>query len=166
MIIRIAMNPDHALQLLEYHFLDDRAKQVNDDVWSEFFFDLIRLEWVAKNEEVTHEKILNKLCTEIQKLTDIRTGSGHSSDEIAWTIAALCAVEAFEHLYRNSMKEFQALNSALRACTLEADLTVLRTVSEYEAENRNFCSLGNIYSIAWLINEDVYWKSLNQVRIW
>lgn len=111
-IIRRVIGPDDALQLLEAHFSDDCAKQVNDDVWLELSFDLIKLKRALRNEKVTHEKVLNELCTQISELADTITGSGHSSDVMTKNIAAVRCVEAFEPVYRNSLKNF-TLSTAL-----------------------------------------------------
>lgn len=40
----------------------------------------------SRNREVTHEACLSDLMTQISRLADIQTGSGHSADVMAKTI--------------------------------------------------------------------------------
>lgn len=110
-IIRADMGSDDAMQLFENHFLDDSAKRVNDDVWLELSLDLFKLKIASKNEKVNHKKVLNKIRRQISELANIRTGSEHSSNVMAKTIAAVSDVGAFKFLYRNPPRQLQALIS-------------------------------------------------------
>lgn len=97
--MRAAICTDDALQLLEDQLLHNCAKRVNDDVWLELSFDLIKVGRVSNSDEVTHKNILSELCTPLSELDDIRTGLGHSSVVIARTIVAIRGVEAFGLVY-------------------------------------------------------------------
>lgn len=147
-IIRTVIGFEHGLQLFEDTFLEECPKRVNDDVWSELSLDFIKLKPASKNEEVTHEKKLNGLCTQILKLAKIRTGSGHSSDVTAKTSAAVRGVKVFKLIYRNPPKAIHALNSALRAHHLRADQTALRTVRKYQAVDRKYVTLSTCIATA------------------
>lgn len=121
-----AKNPDEAIHLLEKHYLDDRDKMINDDVWMKLTFENIKLSRASRNLEVTHEKVLNDLTTQISELAGIRTGSGHSADVMAKTIAAVRGVDAFTFVFQNPPRQLHALNSALRSYALEADRAFLK----------------------------------------
>lgn len=125
-VITKARSPDEALRLLEDHFLDDRAKRINDDVWLEISFPLFKLKIGSKNEEVKHEKVLNEFCSQILEHADIRTGSGYASDITAKMIAAVRGIKAFARSYRNCPRGLLVLNSAPRPCALKADRAALR----------------------------------------
>lgn len=47
------------------------------------------------------------------------------------TIAAVRAIEPFLAVFMNPAKQLQALVSALRSCTLEADRAILKSVQGY-----------------------------------
>lgn len=87
------------------HFLDNHAKRVNDDVWLELSFDLLKLKRAANNENIAHEKILNESYTQISELTNIGSGSDNLSDVMARTVTAVRGFEAFELVYRNLSKQ-------------------------------------------------------------
>jgi len=120
------MSPEDAIQLLECHFLDDRAKRVNDEVWLELTFKFVKSKRIMLNKEVSHESVLNDLLNQVSELADMRTGSGSEADVMAKTISAVREVDAFSHVCRNPPKGLQALNSALRSCALEADRATIR----------------------------------------
>lgn len=130
-VIFKAEDPHEAIQMLECHFLDERAKRVNDDVWMELSFELVKSSRAAMNREITFEKVLNDLYAQISELADIRTGSGHSADVMAKLIAAVRNVEPFSLVCRNPPRQLQALISALRSCALEADRAALKGPSEH-----------------------------------
>lgn len=102
-VIIKSKNRDEALRMLEDRFLDDRAKRVNDDVYPGLSFALFKLKIVSRKDEVTHEKILNEIYSQISELADIRTVSGHSSDVMAKNFASVRGVKAFELVYRNPL---------------------------------------------------------------
>lgn len=116
-----ATNRNDVIERMEDHFMNECANRVYDAVWMELGFEFIKLKRATNNEDISHEKSLKELCTQILELSDLRTGFGSSSDIMAKTIPALRRMKAFELVYRNAPKQLQALRSALRSCTLEAD---------------------------------------------
>lgn len=81
-----------------------------------------------RNEKMTHGAVLNDLMTPMSSPADIRTGSGHSADVMARTIAVV-KIGTFSLVSRNSAKQPQETNCALRACALEADWAALKSYS-------------------------------------
>lgn len=68
---------------------------LNDDVCMKFSFLVVKMSRASSNAEGTLEKVFNDLTTQISELVDICTGSRHSADVKAKTIAAVRAIEAF-----------------------------------------------------------------------
>lgn len=71
---------------------------------------------------------------------------------MAQTIAAVRGIKVFELLYRNPPTHLQALNSALRACALEADRATLRrdmeqggSLSAYNNHNSFTSTAGQLF---------------------
>lgn len=62
---------------------------------------------------MTYKRILNASCTQIYKLTLIKTGVRSSSDVIAKMIAAVRGVEAFILIFRVFPKKLQKLSLSL-----------------------------------------------------
>jgi len=117
----VAMSPEDAIQLLECHFLEDRAKRVNDEAGFELTFNFVKSKRIMLNTEVSHESDLNDLLNQISELADMRTGYGSDEDVMAETISEVREVDAFSHVCRNPPKGLQALKSALLSCALEED---------------------------------------------
>lgn len=136
-VIIKAKSPDEAVILLGAHILDDRAKLVNDDIWLEESYTLIKMKSSSKNEEVTYEIFLKELCSQISELDDIRTISRHSSYVLPNTIAAVRWTEAFQLVYGNPRRELQVPNSALRSCALEADRAAFRSSLVYRGKTQH-----------------------------
>lgn len=58
-------SPEDALKCLDDHFLDGQAKRINDEVCQDLTLELVRAKRSLKNEDVTHEMVLNGLATQI-----------------------------------------------------------------------------------------------------
>lgn len=101
---KISVEAVEALEMIEDHFEDDRNKRVNDNGWSEATFNYIKLSQPSINEEVTHEHILNELCAQILKLTDIGASLCIFSELISKIIATVRGVNAFVRVYINPRK--------------------------------------------------------------
>lgn len=115
-VINDAKNLEEAIKIPEGHFLDDRARMVNDDVWLELSLKLVKTMRASQNGDVTHEAVLNDLKTQTSKQEDIRTGSQHSADLMTKRIAAVRSIKDCMLVSRNPPKRLQALNYALQAC--------------------------------------------------
>lgn len=48
---------------------------MNDDGWIALSFELVKMSWASRNEEVAQEKLKNGLSRQISELADIRSGS-------------------------------------------------------------------------------------------
>lgn len=92
-----------------------------DDALLRLSFNLVKLKRSASIRRVSSQKILNDFCTQILELASIRTGLSQLSNTIDKSVVAKRSFEAFELLYRNSLKQFQVLNSVLTACALVVD---------------------------------------------
>lgn len=66
--------------------------------------DLVKAKRASNNENITNEKVLKELCTQITELADIKTEPGHSSYVMANAIAQVTGVEAFVLVYCNPPK--------------------------------------------------------------
>lgn len=62
-VLNKTTSPEDALKCLEVPFLDDQAKRVNDEVWPDLTFELVKAKRSLKNEDVTYRKVLNELST-------------------------------------------------------------------------------------------------------
>lgn len=113
MVISGSVTRERALQVRESHFLDDVVKRVNDDVWMELSFDLVKSSQAAGNLKVTYKKVLNALSSLIFELADIQRNSGHNANVMTKTIAVVRGIDPSIAVYRNYPKQLQALNSAL-----------------------------------------------------
>ncbi len=58
-----AQNPMEAIDILEYHFLDERAKRVNGEVWLELNFDFVKPKRSLHGNSVDHEGVLEDLLS-------------------------------------------------------------------------------------------------------
>lgn len=101
--------------MLESHFLDDRAKRVNEGIWVEIKFDLVKSVRSFKDHNNCNESILNDLITQISDLSDIRTGSGYLIEVMANTIAVKRRLNALAPVYFNPPKDICELESFLRS---------------------------------------------------
>lgn len=112
-LLNKAASPNHAVRLLESHFLDDRAKRINNGIWMELSFDSVKSVECSQSQEVTYEAVMNDLIARMSELADIHTGSGDSVEIMAKTIAAVRRVEVFSLVSRNPPQKIQDLNFAL-----------------------------------------------------
>lgn len=69
-----AKSADETIQLFEKHYLRKRARRVNDEVWMQLSFDMIKAKRVSKSLGVSHESILIELLNETSELVDFRDG--------------------------------------------------------------------------------------------
>lgn len=86
-IVHDAQTPEEAMKTKKDCGLHENAKRVNEDVWFELKFALVKSIKASRNEEFTYEKLCNDLCTLILKFADITAGLGHSSDVMAKDLA-------------------------------------------------------------------------------
>lgn len=100
-VIVEAQTPVEAVRMFESHLLDNTAKRVSYNLWMELLFDMFEMSRALRNEEVTHEKVLNDLRTEISELANIRPGSENSADVMIKTVAAVQGIEAFSLICRD-----------------------------------------------------------------
>ena len=131
----IAIGPDESIDLLEAHFLGDRAKRVNDEVWHELSFHYIKRRREQDGKTSSFESILDDLIIEIADLADIRTGPGSDAVIMAKTLQAVRDVKAFAMVYKHPPKEIQDLNASLRSCALEADRERIRHAENASSYN-------------------------------
>lgn len=54
-----ASNVEDAIQMLEEHFLGERAKRVNDEVWLELSFEFVKSSRQIHGKDTTYEGVLN-----------------------------------------------------------------------------------------------------------
>lgn len=99
-IIYKAASSREASEMLQSQLLGKRAKLMNDDVWIELYSVFVKFGSAWQNEEKTYEKVLNGPFTKIIELSDIRIGSGGSSNIMPETIANLRDIEVFTLICR------------------------------------------------------------------
>lgn len=101
------------LKCLEDHCLDNRVKRANTEVWKDATFHLVKAKRTSRNDNITHEKVSNELCTQIWEQVDIETGSCHLPNVMGHTIVVVRVVGAFALVYWNPPRKFQERNVAL-----------------------------------------------------
>eukprot|EP00171_Calliarthron_tuberculosum_P022068 IDg22068t1 len=117
----IAKSIEDAIERLENHFLSNRAKRVNDEIWNELSFQFIKQKREFEKLPKTNEICLNDLLAQIGDLADMRTGPGDEAVITAKTIAAVRDIDTFSIVCQNPPEKLQDLNAILRSCALEAD---------------------------------------------
>lgn len=83
-----ATSPEGVIIMLLLHFLEDRTKQINEDLWMDQTFDLIKLGMPSKNEDIFIGSLLNDFVTLISDFSAIPAGSGYSAEVLAKIISA------------------------------------------------------------------------------
>lgn len=78
-----------AIDQPEAHFPVDSAKFVNDDIWMELFFEVVKSTRESRSKDVSSKMVLIDLTTQISELADISTGSVALSEVMAETIEAV-----------------------------------------------------------------------------
>ena len=109
------------IDLLEDHFLSQRAKRVNDDIWSEISYHSVKKRREKENKSVLHEYVLSDLIDQVKDLSDIRTGPGNDSILMAKIIPSVRNVSIYSIVCQNPPVKVQELISVPRSCALEAD---------------------------------------------
>lgn len=112
-VIKIAETFEKVINQRENQFFDDQADGVNDAIWMDLSYYLVKCSRDSWNLEINHKQTTNGLKTKISELTDIQTGSGYSGYTIAGTMAGAKSVEVFVMVSRNTPNELEALLSAL-----------------------------------------------------
>ena len=133
----VANTIEEAIDILENHFLGQRARRVNDEIWSEISYEYVKKKSAAENKSSFHEAVLSELLTQITYLSDIRTGPGSDNIIMAKTIAAVCKILIFSVVYQNPPDNMQDLNAALRSCTMEADRVAIQSGLNETADKKN-----------------------------
>lgn len=64
-ILHEARTAEELITVLEYQFLDYKARRVNDAVWAQINFDFLRKERESKVLETTHISVLADLLMQI-----------------------------------------------------------------------------------------------------
>ena len=137
----IAKSPQEAIEMLEKHFLGQRAKRVNDETWEELSYKFVRQKLEYEKKNANHESCLNFLITQITELADIRTGPGNNTTVFAKIISATRDEPTFKEICLNPPEDIQSLNAALRSRALEADRDMIRTASANKSKPGNLADL-------------------------
>lgn len=95
---------EESIEIMEFHYLDERAKRVEENVWLELTLELVKSRRASRNEAVICRKVRNDQCIQVSELAHIRRGSNHSSDVITKSTAVVRGREAFILVRRNAAK--------------------------------------------------------------
>ena len=87
------------------HFLGNRAKRVNDEIWEELSYEFVKKKLSSENAPITHEAVLGHLLAQITDLSDIRTGPGSDNIIMAKTIAAVRNENIYSVVCQNPPKQ-------------------------------------------------------------
>lgn len=68
------------IQMFESPFLNERTKRVNDDIFAELSFELVKSSRISRSLDRTYEVVLNALKTQILRLVDVQTLFGDQSE--------------------------------------------------------------------------------------
>ncbi len=120
------LSADETITALEKHFLDKRARRVNDEIWAELSFEFVKQKRLVDKLAARHEHVLNDLLRQIVELGDMRTSHIGEDDIMAKTLSAVRDVAAFAGICANPPDELQALHSSLRSRALEVDRLEIR----------------------------------------
>ena len=129
-----AGNVNEVIDLLEKHFLGHRARRVNDEIWDELTYQMVKNELMSDQKSTAHANVLGVLLDKIANLADIRTGPSSDTIVIAKTISAVRNVDIYSIVCQNPPIELQELNATLRSCALEADRAIIRNGSSRDTK--------------------------------
>lgn len=125
----VAKSAEDAIDQMEAHFLSNRAKRVNDEIWNELSFKFVKKKREFDKLPSTNEECLNDLLSQIGDLADMRTSPGNDSVVTAKVIAAVRDIETFTIVCQNPPDGLQDLHAVLRSCALEHDREFIRNSS-------------------------------------
>lgn len=128
---------DEAIENLEKHFLGQRAKRVNDEVWHELSFQFVKQSREMKGISISNDEVLNDLFVQITNLSDMRTGPGSDDIVCGKIISSVREVRIFAVVCQNPPEDLQSLMAVLRSCALEADRATIRSGNASTAFNTN-----------------------------
>lgn len=123
----VVLCAEEAIDLLESHYLNHRAKRVNDEVWDCLTYEFVRRQRSARGHSTEHEKTLSDLIERTTDLSDMRTGPGSDQVIMAKTLATVRGVSIYQTIYENPPEKITELNATLRSRALEAGRTAVRS---------------------------------------
>eukprot|EP00171_Calliarthron_tuberculosum_P022600 IDg22600t1 len=134
-----AKSAEDAIDRLEIHFLSNRAKRVNDEVWNELSFKFVKQKREFEKLPSTNEACLNDLLAQIGDLADMRTSPANDAVVTAKVIAAVRDIDTFSIVCQNPPDGLQDLYAVLRSCALESDRELIRKSSSSSFQSTEAC---------------------------
>lgn len=91
-----------------------------------------------KKLDTLHEKVINKLLSEIEEIADVRTSFGNDEEFMSKSISLMRDVDTYVSIANNPPELLQHLNALFRARALEADREILRENSRATRCEENY----------------------------